>query len=59
MLNQMKLDQCEGTHHDFQPVIDHDGSVSIYVCLICGGRVSAIDGLRYVLIGSFEEEENE
>jgi len=58
MLNQMKLDGCDGLHHDFHPEIGDDGSASIYVCLICGGKVEAMVGLRYMLVGTFEEEEN-
>ena len=52
--NDERLDSC-GVH-DFQPVVSNsDKSVSLYRCLGCGGMVSAVDGLRYMLTGSLDE----
>ena len=62
--NQEKLDNCEEPH-DFQPIFDDEcvanrchrfTSASFYVCSKCGGRVGALEGLRYTLAGDFGEE---
>lgn len=53
--NQWILNHCPEIGHDFQPIIEKDGSSSFYVCKGCGGVVGSVDGLRYMLTGSLED----